>query len=137
MVLDFCNIHREAPLLKSLFNKVAALKACNFIKKRLRYSCFSVNTAKFLKSFFIEHPWRLLQFIASSMILMTILLNQVLHRLTMLLTRKKYIFLMINRTWTQCMKFLYLQFTSSLTIVKVTFAMVNKLNINFLASKAF
>ena len=32
--LNFHNIHVETPVLKSLFNKVAGLKACDFIKKR-------------------------------------------------------------------------------------------------------
>ena len=31
--LKFCNIHRKAPVLESLFNKVEGLRACNFIKK--------------------------------------------------------------------------------------------------------
>ena len=34
---------------KSLFNKVAGLQACNFVKKRLQHRCFPVITAKFLK----------------------------------------------------------------------------------------
>ena len=29
---EFCKFHRKAPVLELLFNKVAALKACNFIK---------------------------------------------------------------------------------------------------------
>ena len=29
-----CNIYRKAPVLESLFNKVTALQACNFVKKR-------------------------------------------------------------------------------------------------------
>ena len=29
----FHNIHRKAPVLESLFNKVAGLKACNFIER--------------------------------------------------------------------------------------------------------
>ena len=41
----FCNIHWRTPVLESRFNKVADLKARNFIKKRLQHSCFSVNTA--------------------------------------------------------------------------------------------
>ena len=32
----FRNIHRKTPVLESLFNKVAGLKAYNFIKKRLQ-----------------------------------------------------------------------------------------------------
>ena len=47
-------------MLESLFNRVAALKACNFIKKRLQHRCFPVNITKFLRTrFFIEHFWRL------------------------------------------------------------------------------
>ena len=30
------------PVLESLFNKVAGLKTCNFIRKRLRHRCFPV-----------------------------------------------------------------------------------------------
>ena len=44
------NIHRKMPLLESLFNKVAGLLACNFIKKRLQHRCFPVNVAKFLRT---------------------------------------------------------------------------------------
>ena len=41
-------------MLESLFDKVAALKAYNFIKKRLGHSCFTV---KFLRtSFFYRAP---------------------------------------------------------------------------------
>ena len=32
------------------FNKVAGLKTCNFIKKRLQHSCFPVIIAKFLRT---------------------------------------------------------------------------------------
>ena len=43
-------------MLESLFNKVAGLKACNFIKKRLKHSCFPVNIEKILRTaFFKEH----------------------------------------------------------------------------------
>ena len=34
-------------LLESLFNKVADLKFCNFIKNRLQSRCFTANIAKF------------------------------------------------------------------------------------------
>ena len=42
----------KTPVLESLFNKVAGLQACNDIKKRLWRRCFSVNTAKFLRTAF-------------------------------------------------------------------------------------
>ena len=48
-------------MLESLINKVAGLKVCNVIKKRLQYRYFSMNIAKFLrKAFYVEHRWRLL-----------------------------------------------------------------------------
>ena len=34
-------------VLESLFNKVAELKACNFIKITHQYRCFPVNIVKF------------------------------------------------------------------------------------------
>ena len=36
--------------MKSLSNKVAVLKACNFIKKRFQHTCFPENIAKFLRT---------------------------------------------------------------------------------------
>ena len=43
-------------MLKSLFNKVADQKACNFVKKKLQHRCFPVKFAKFLRTpFFTEH----------------------------------------------------------------------------------
>ena len=41
---------QKTPVLESLFDKVADLKACNFIKKVLRHRCFRVNIAKFLRT---------------------------------------------------------------------------------------
>ena len=35
---------------ESLFNKVAVLRTCNFIKKRLQHRCFPVKFAKFLRT---------------------------------------------------------------------------------------
>ena len=47
---EFRNIHRKATVLDSLFTKVAGLKVCSFIKKRLQHRCFPVNIAKFLRT---------------------------------------------------------------------------------------
>ena len=50
--------------LESPFNKVAGLKACNFIKKRLQHRCFLVKFAKFLRTlFFTKHLCQLLLFL--------------------------------------------------------------------------
>ena len=37
-------------MLESLFNKVAAIQACNFMKKILQHRCFTVKFAKFLRT---------------------------------------------------------------------------------------
>ena len=58
----FHKFHRKTPVLESLFNKVAAPQACNFIKKRLLHRCFPVKFVKFLGTpCFTEHlRWLLL-----------------------------------------------------------------------------
>ena len=43
-------------MLRSLFNEVAVLQACNFIKKRLQHRCFACEYCKiFEKTYFEEH----------------------------------------------------------------------------------
>ena len=60
-VIKVCNIHRKTPVLESVFSKVASMKACNFIKKRLQHRCFSVNIKLFKKISIKEHQrWLLL-----------------------------------------------------------------------------
>ena len=55
ILLKICNIHRKAPVLKSLCNKVAGLKIHNFIRKRLHHMCFlAKNISKFLRTTFKE-----------------------------------------------------------------------------------
>ena len=50
----FCNIHsKTTPVLESLFNKVAGLKASNFIKKRYLH-VFSCEYCKIFKNTFIN-----------------------------------------------------------------------------------
>ena len=48
--LKFRNTDKKTPALESLFNKVSGHQTCNVIKKRLQQRCFSVNTAKFLRT---------------------------------------------------------------------------------------
>ena len=45
----------EAPVLKSLFKKVARLKACYFIKERPQYRFFPVGVTKFLRLPLLEN----------------------------------------------------------------------------------
>ena len=47
---NFCKLHRKTSVLVPLFNKVAGLKTCKFIKNRLQHRCFSVKFTKFMKS---------------------------------------------------------------------------------------
>ena len=56
----FCNIPRKAPALESLFNEVAGLKTCSFVKKGLLRKCFPVNIAKFLWTPFFKNICELL-----------------------------------------------------------------------------
>ena len=51
--LKFRNIHRKTLVLESLFNNVAGLQGCNFLKKRLQHRCFPVNIGKFLRNAFL------------------------------------------------------------------------------------
>ena len=51
-------IHSKTPPLESLFDYVAGLKACNFIKNRLHYRYFPVNMAKFLITVFLKKHLR-------------------------------------------------------------------------------
>ena len=53
----FAKFPRKTPVLESLFNKIAGLEACNFIKKILQHRCFPVKLAKFLRTpFFYRTP---------------------------------------------------------------------------------
>ena len=47
--LKFRKFHRKTPVLESLFNKVAGLQACKFIKKRLQYRCFREYRGSFIQ----------------------------------------------------------------------------------------
>ena len=46
----FFKNHRKTSVLQFLYDKVAGLKTCIFIKKTLQQKCFPVNIAKFLKA---------------------------------------------------------------------------------------
>ena len=59
-ILQYSKEEDATPMLESLFNKIAGLKACNFTKKRLQHRSFLVNIAKFSRTAFIEHLWWLL-----------------------------------------------------------------------------
>ena len=56
--LKFHNISKKTPVLESLFNRVAGLKACSFIKKLLKCRCFPVNIAKFLRTPILKNIWK-------------------------------------------------------------------------------
>ena len=45
-------------MLESLFNKVARLQACNFIKKILGHRCFPVINVKFLRTSILKDIYK-------------------------------------------------------------------------------
>ena len=45
-----CKFHGKTLALEPLFNKVAGLQAYNFIKRRVRHSCFPVKFVKLLRT---------------------------------------------------------------------------------------
>ena len=47
---NFAIFTKRHPVLESLFNKAAGLKAFDFFKERLQHKCFPVNIAKFLRT---------------------------------------------------------------------------------------
>ena len=51
----FRKFHRKTTVLESLFNKVAGLKACNFIEKGPQYRCSPVKFAKFLRTSILKN----------------------------------------------------------------------------------
>ena len=53
----FCKFHRKAPVLESLFYKVASLQACNVTKNRLLHKCFPVKFEKFWKTPILKNIW--------------------------------------------------------------------------------
>ena len=61
-VLKISQYSQENNCFSVSVNKVAGLKICNFIKKRLQHSCFPVNIVKFSETpLFTEHlRWLLL-----------------------------------------------------------------------------
>ena len=45
-------------MLESLFNKIAVLQACNFIKQRLQHRCFPVRFANILRTPILKNIWK-------------------------------------------------------------------------------
>ena len=58
MFLKFHKFHKISPVLGSLFNKVAGLKACNFIKNRLPTQVFSCQICQIFKNTYLEEHLR-------------------------------------------------------------------------------
>ena len=60
--IDFTKFTGKYLCQSLFFNKVAGLRPTTLLKKRLWYTCYPVNFAKFLRTpFLIEHlPWLLL-----------------------------------------------------------------------------
>ena len=61
-------------MLDSLFNKIAALGACNFIKKRLQCKCFSVSLRNFSEHIFYGAPH-----VATLLLVLQVYLHQIIN----------------------------------------------------------
>ena len=55
LIKGLCQFQRKTPVLESLFNKVAGLRARSFIKKRLQHRCFPVKLATFLRTSILKN----------------------------------------------------------------------------------
>ena len=53
----FYKFQRKAPVLESLFYKVASLQACNVTKKRLLHRCFPMKFEKFWRTTISKNIW--------------------------------------------------------------------------------
>ena len=53
-VFKFCKVNRKTPVLESLFDRVAGLKACSVIEKKLQHRCFPVKFAIFSRTSFLH-----------------------------------------------------------------------------------
>ena len=73
---ELCNIHKKTPALKSLLNKVAGRKACNFIKTRLQHICFAAIIGKFLSTHFLKSICVRLILLLKTKISKTLFLNK-------------------------------------------------------------
>ena len=57
LFLKILQIHKKAPVLESLFYKVASLQACNVTKKILLQRCFPVKIEKFWRTPISKSIW--------------------------------------------------------------------------------
>ena len=56
-------MHRKTCVLESVFDKIAGLKAWNFIKKRLQQRCFPIIDFAIATSFWADHSFIILKYI--------------------------------------------------------------------------
>ena len=49
--------HRKTPAPAVFFNKIAGLRAATLLKKKLWHRCFPMNSAKFLRTFFLQNTF--------------------------------------------------------------------------------
>ena len=68
-ILRILEILQISQALESLFNKVAVLKVCNFIEKRLQHRCFLVKFAKYFRTpSFTELLWWLILYVGVNLV---------------------------------------------------------------------
>ena len=91
-------------MLESLLNKVANLKACNFIKKRLHHRCFPVKFAKILRIAILKNICERLSLSNYSLLLSShIHVGSSFWASGIILAKKKKLFTtMEKRLWHRC-----------------------------------
>ena len=55
VLLKISPYSQEKAVLESLFNNVAGIQACDFVKKKLQNRRFPVNIAKFLRTLILKN----------------------------------------------------------------------------------
>ena len=91
----FAKLTRKHLCRSFFFNKVASLRPAILFKKRLQYSCFPVNFAKFSRTlFFNEHLWWLLLIKLRKLIPMSIKTSKISEH-------GYYISMLWGRLWSQ------------------------------------
>ena len=74
-------IRKKPPVLGSLFNNFAVLKAYKFIKQRIQHRCFPVEIVKFLKNTYFEEHLRTAVFILYKKVMPIATLSQQFQKL--------------------------------------------------------
>ena len=106
--------------MESLFNKAAALQACNVTKKRPQHRCFPVNIAKFKNTYFEKH---LRTAASDSSYILHRKLNKIIQELIILFLLKHKITLFYG------LLFVFIRFITRRHSLSLIFVLCNSLSV--------